>query len=136
MLRSLFILLIAAPVAAQPTDAPVAADSTLPEVTVTASRVPLLSRDVPSRVTVLDEEDVASAHAVSVADLLESRSSLFIRRYGSSGLASLTLRGSTASQTLVLLDGQRLGDPQLGQLDLSLLPTVMLESVEVLHGGG
>jgi len=88
------------------------------------------------RVTLLDTDAINAANATSVADLLEARGPLFVRRYGSSGLASITLRGSSSSQTLVLLDGRRIADPQLGQLDLSLLPTVMLESVEVLHGGG
>ena len=136
MLRLLFILLLAAPVAAQTTDTPVAADTTLPGVTVTATRIPVPSRDAPARVTVLGADAIDAANATSVADLLESRAPLFVRRYGSSGLASVTLRGSSASQVLVLLDGRRIADPQLGQLDLSLLPTVMLESVEVLHGGG
>src|SRR5690606_17414352 len=48
----------------------------------------------------------------------------------------LSLRGTGASQTLVLLDGHRIADPQLGQLDLSLLPTLLLERVEILHGAG
>ncbi|MCH7637974.1 MAG: TonB-dependent receptor [Bacteroidetes bacterium] len=136
MLRLFFILLIAAPAAAQTTDAPVAADTTLPGVTVTATRIPVPSRDAPARVTLLGADAIDAANATSIADLLESRAPLFLRRYGSSGLASVTLRGSSASQTLILLDGRRLADPQLGQIDLSLLPTVMLESVEVLHGGG
>lgn len=135
MLRLLFILLLAAPVAAQTTDTPVVADTTLPPVTVTATRVPVPSYDAPARVTLLDGDAINTASATSVADLLEARGPLFIRRYGSSGLASMSLRGSTASQTLVLLDGRRLADPQLGQLDVSLLPTVMLESVEILSGG-
>lgn len=136
MLRSLFILLFAAPVAAQTADTPVVADTTLPEVTVTAARVALRAEVAPSRVTLTGSEEVSAANATSVADLLGARTSLFIRRYGASGLASMSLRGATASQTLVLLDGQRLTDPQLGQLDMSLLPTIMLQSVEVMHGGG
>ncbi len=136
MLRLLLILLLAAPVAAQTTDTPVAADTTLPVVTVTASRLPVSSRDAPARVTVLNADIIDATNASNVADLLVARGPLFVRRYGSSGLASMSLRGSTASQALVLLDGRRLADPQLGQMDVSLLPTVMLESVEILHGGG
>ncbi len=135
-MRFLFILFLVAPVAAQTTDRPVAADTTLPAVTVTATRLPIPSRGAPARVTLLDADAIAATNAASVADLLEARGPMFVRRYGSNGLASITLRGSTASQTLVLLDGRRLADPQLGQLDVSLLPTVMLESFEVLHGGG
>ncbi|MDX1531489.1 MAG: TonB-dependent receptor, partial [Rhodothermales bacterium] len=115
---------------------PAAPDTTLPEISVTAARVPVPTRDAPARVTVLDREAMAATGAVTVADLLGDYAPLFVRHYGPSGLATVTLRGAGSAQTLLLLDGQRLADPQLGPLDLTLLPTVLLESAEVLHGGG
>ncbi len=138
-MRPLFLLLIAclarpaaAQVAGPGTDAP--PDSTLPAVSVVATRSAVAVAEAPARVTVLDGEAVVATGSDSVADLLEARSAAFVRRYGPGGLASLSLRGTGAAQTLVLLDGHRIADPQLGQLDLSLLPSVLLESVEVLHG--
>jgi iron complex outermembrane receptor protein len=122
------------PLAAQPAD-PAAPDTTLPAVSVVATRTAQPTVEAPSRVTVLDAEAIGASGAQSVADVLAARSAVFVRRYGA-GLASLSLRGTGAAQTLVLLDGHRIADPQLGQLDLSLLPTVLLESVEVLHGAG
>lgn len=108
----------------------------LPDVTVTATRTPTPTASAPARVTVLDADAVAQTGARSVADLLGARSTAFVRAYGGGGAATLSLRGSTPEQTLVLLDGQRITDPQLGQLDLSLLPTLLLHSVEVMHGAG
>ncbi len=105
-------------------------------VTVTATRVETAAIDAPARVAVLDREDVAASGAHSLADLLEARTGLFVKRYGPGGLASASLRGTTASQTLVLLDGHRIADPQLGQLDLSLLPAILFERAEVLYGPG
>ena len=115
-----------------------AADTTvaLPEITVTATRVATSTAEAPARVTVLDARAIAAVAARSVADVVAARTGAFVRRYGPAGLATLSLRGANASQTLVLLDGFRLADPQLGQLDLSLLPTVVLESVEVMYGAG
>lgn len=107
-----------------------------PGVTVTATRVATAPADAPARVDVLDRRDAEAAGAHSLADLLEARTGLFVKRYGPGGLASASLRGTTASQTLVLLDGHRLADPQLGQLDLSLLPAVLFERAEVLYGPG
>ena len=117
---------------------PSLADTTLrlPTVTVTATRLRTHLLEAPARVTVLDAESMREAAAQNMAELLARRSGVFIRRYGGGGLASMSLRGSTASQTLVLLDGHRIASPQLGQLDLSLLPTVLLQSVEVMHGVG
>ena len=137
MLRLLPLALLACALAAPSAAAQRAApDTTLPAVTVTAARVPVPTRDAPARVTVLAVEDVGATGAVSVADLLEERAPLFVRRYGPSGLATVSLRGTSPAQTLLLLDGRPLSDPQLGPLDLGLLPAVLLESVEVLHGGG
>ncbi|HYE58078.1 MAG TPA: TonB-dependent receptor, partial [Rhodothermales bacterium] len=50
------------------------------------------------------------------------------------GLASVSLRGSGAGQTALLLDGLRVNDPQLGQVDLSLVPAALLGGAEVVHG--
>ncbi len=132
-MRRLALLLLAclAPPAAAQSAEP---DTTLPAVHVVATRSAAV--EAPARVTVLGAEAIAASGSDSVADLLAARSAAFVRRYGPGGLASLSLRGTSAAQTLVLLDGHRIADPQLGQLDLSLLPTVLLESVELLHGAG
>ncbi|PQJ33560.1 hypothetical protein BSZ35_02170 [Salinibacter sp. 10B] len=106
----------------------------LPPLTVTASRIPTSPAKAPARVTVLDSTALARTGAASVADALEARAALYVRRYGAHGLATPALRGTGASQTALLLNGQSMSNPQLGHLDLSLLPTVLLRSVEVMHG--
>jgi iron complex outermembrane receptor protein len=106
----------------------------LPRLTVTATRAPTAPSEAPARITVLDSAALQRTGATSVAGLLEARAGLHIRRYGAGGLATPSLRGTGGAQTLVLLDGARISNPQTGVLDLSLLPTVLLESVEVLHG--
>ena len=108
----------------------------LGRVTVTASRVPTRALDAPAHVTLLTRADAEAAAATSVADLLGARAPLHVRRYGPAGLATVALRGASASQTLVLLDGAPLVDPQLGQTDLALVPTALVAGVEVRHGGG
>ena len=110
------------------------ATDTLGAVTVTAARVAVPAAEAPSRVTALGREAVRATAAASVADLLEARAPLHVRRYGASGLATATIRGASASQALLLLDGQPVTDPQLGQVDLSLLPTALLDGVEVMSG--
>jgi vitamin B12 transporter len=107
---------------------------TLPEMTVTATRLEADVTEIGQRVERISAASIASTGSRSVADVLARNAAVYVRQYGPSGLASLSLRGTGASQTSILLDGRRIGDPQLGQLDLSLLPVDMLESVEVLHG--
>ena len=133
------------PTAAQPAPAgPSVADSTaadsvrweraLPPLTVTAGHLPITPARAPTRITVIDSAALSRTGAASVADALQARAGLFVRRYGPTGLATPALRGSGASQTTLLLDGQPITDPQIGHLDLSLLPTVLLRSVAVSHG--
>ncbi|MEM1116559.1 MAG: TonB-dependent receptor [Bacteroidota bacterium] len=128
-LRALLFLLAASAAHGQ-----AAPDSTLDAVTVTAAREALPTAEAPARVTVVDRAALDATASVSVADALQARAPVHVRRYGPSGLASVTIRGASSSQALVLVDGQRLTDPQLGQVDLSLLPTSLLEAVEVLSG--
>ena len=113
------------------------ADSTvtLPPITVTALRVPVSVVRAPIRTQVLDRSAIIESGALTVADLLRQRSALFVRQYVG-GLSTLSQRGGSASQTLVLLDGHRIASPQAGQLDLSLLPTILLNAVEVTSGAG
>ncbi|MDT7855736.1 TonB-dependent receptor [Rubrivirga sp. S365] len=137
LLAATLAALAAAPRAQTPSrpPRPAPADSVeLGEVTVTATREALPTREAPVRVTVLDREALDATAAASLAGVLEARAPVHVRRYGPSGLATVTVRGASSQQALVLLDGQRLTDPQLGQVDLSLLPTALLESVEVLSG--
>ncbi|MEZ4699847.1 MAG: TonB-dependent receptor [Rhodothermales bacterium] len=106
---------------------------TLPGITVTATRRPVAMDRAPARIQRLDRPDLASA--ASLADVLLRRAGVFIRPYGN-GLATLSMRGGTASQSLILLDGLPVSDPQLGQIDLSLLPLFFVDRVEVMHGAG
>ncbi len=132
LLPFLLLPLATATASAQPTGRP----DSLGEVTVTAAREALDTRAAPARVTVIDREALDATAAASVADALQARAPLHIRRYGPTGLATVTIRGAASSQALVLLDGQPLTDPQLGQVDLGLVPAALLESVEVLSGPG
>jgi iron complex outermembrane receptor protein len=113
---------------------PVAFASALPVMTVEARRDRIAAPT--ARLTRLTAADVTASGARSVADLLAARSGLFVRRYGATGLATLSARGTSSQQTLVLVDGLRVADPQTGQVDLATLPSVLLESVEVQHGPG
>lgn len=107
---------------------------TIPEVTVTATRLERSTFESTAHIDVIDGDAARMAGARHLGDMLQRSTGTFIRRYGAGGLASISLRGTGSSQTAILLDGRRLSDPQLGQLDLTLLPAAMLSSVEVMNG--
>ncbi len=74
----------------------------------------------------------------SIAQALSIVPGLTVSPVGTSGAQStVSLRGSTTSQVLVLVDGVRVSDPATGQVDLSRLGLSIdaIESIEVVRGG-
>jgi len=72
----------------------------------------------------------------SVAEVLDTVTGVVIRRLGGEGKpAIVSIRGSSASQVLVLLDGVRLTPGRLGGYDLSNIDLSAIDHIEVLRGG-
>ncbi|HEY3444549.1 MAG TPA: TonB-dependent receptor [Paludibaculum sp.] len=71
-------------------------------------------------------------------DLLKLDPSLDLQQRAPNGLqGDLSIRGATFGQTLVLLNGHRLSDPQSGHHSLDLpIPLQSIQSIEVLRGAG
>ena len=71
----------------------------------------------------------------SITDVLSFNTPVFIKSYGPGALATTAFRGGSASQTAVLWNGFNLQNAMLGQADLSLMPSVLFESIEIEYGG-
>ncbi len=108
----------------------------LSAMTVTATRSPEPLADVDRSVTIIDRAAIERSPAHSIAELLESVAGVDIRQRGAEGSqADLSIRGSTFEQTLVLVDGMPLGDPQTGHHSLDIpLPLDAIERIEILAG--
>ncbi len=138
-MRVIFFLLVCTNISysalAQKQRADAAADSiyALPAIEITAFRGWVNNEFAPARISKLDSTTIAASASHNLAELLDRTGGPFIRQYGT-GLSTLTFRGTSSAQTLILLDGIPISDPQLGQIDLSILPTSLLEEVELLHG--
>jgi iron complex outermembrane receptor protein len=71
----------------------------------------------------------------STAELLASAPGATIHRLGNLGqLATVSLRGASSDQVLVLLDGVPLTSAALGTVDLSTIPAQLIDHIEVLRG--
>lgn len=89
----------------------------------------------PARVvSVISRDDIARSPARNVAELLAVQMGVDV--YGrSAAQADIALRGSTADQTLVLVDGIRMSDVQSSHYALDLaVPLAAIERIEILHG--
>jgi vitamin B12 transporter len=108
----------------------------LGSVDVTASRISDPASDAPPALTVISAEDIAARGATTVAEALKAAPGLGLSARGPEGSqVAVTIRGSTANQVLVLVDGQRMNGALSGLVDLSRIPLDSVERIEVMRGG-
>ena len=91
----------------------------------------------PTPQTVVTNIDATqpSTRIVSVADLLEGTSGVFVKSRGGLGsFTSVSIRGSDANEVAILVDGMPLTRAAAGAIDLSALSVAGLERVEVWRG--
>lgn len=109
----------------------------LPEIVVSASRVPLEAEAVGSSVTVITAEEIARKQVRVVSDLLREVPGIAVHRSGTAGtLTAVRMRGSAHRHTLVLIDGVKVSDPSsIGAIyDFADLLAADIERIEILRG--
>jgi len=125
-------------------------------VTVSASRIQIQGYDQPTPVTVIGVEQLNRDAKVSLGDAIRELPAVGGRgdspgngshsgnaSQGDAGLDTIDLRALGVVRTLVLFDGQRIvtsnpnsgGPPAIGGVDLSTIPSTMIERVDVVTGG-
>ncbi len=138
------LLAVAAGVpAARGDDPPAPPDASPPEVTrevepvVTEAVRPGRVREDPTSFTTVIEPEAFRGEQKDLADLVGRSVGVQVRRLGGPGQRSeVSIRGSTSSQVVILLDGVRLNSAQSGAVDLSTIPVDLVERVEISRGGG
>ncbi|MFQ5907055.1 MAG: TonB-dependent receptor, partial [bacterium] len=107
----------------------------MPGITVTATRVPSRLCDVPLGTQVITAEDIEQIGADDAGELLRTGVGIDMKSYGYAGsVSSISIRGSTASQVLVLLDDRPVNSVSLGTADLSEAALSDVGRVEVVRG--
>lgn len=101
-----------------------AQDSTTVEpVVVTATRTASAQDSLSSDTSVITAAQLAATNAQTLGEALASVPGVQFSRAGGQGQpASLYIRGANANQTLVLVDGLRIGSATLGGTSFDLLP--------------
>ena len=145
---ALGIALLAQPAYAQtdPTEEVVIEEDTVgPDdtIVVTGTRLnvnPNLEGAAP--ILSVSQADLKAQGTVRVEDLVNQLPQVFAGQAGevsngASGTATLNLRGVGSVRTLVLIDGRRLpyGSSSITSANLDLIPTNLIERVDVLTGG-
>lgn len=124
-LLSCLSLFAAATAAAQPT------------VVVTGTREALAPERLAGDLLVITGETLRQSSADSVEDLLRREAGLQLSRSGGPGAnAGLFIRGAGSGNTLVLIDGVRIGAATAGLPEFEALSLAAIARIEVLRGPG
>lgn len=104
-------------------------------VVVTATMNPEEEKRVGSATTVITREEIEKSGRRTVLELLRSVPGVDVNQSGGEGsLASVFLRGTNSTQTLVLVDGVRMNSPFFAGYDFSNLTTENVERIEIVRG--
>ena len=122
--------------------APALAQENLGEIVVTGSRIRSANLESTTPVTQVTAADVVTQGVTRIEDLVNQLPQAFAAQNvtvanGSTGTATLDLRGLGSPRTLVLVDGRRLpyGGVTNSAADINQIPTQMIERVDILTGG-
>ncbi|OQY19318.1 MAG: hypothetical protein B6I36_04565 [Desulfobacteraceae bacterium 4572_35.1] len=117
------------------------AEETLNEVeldalVVTANRLPEKLHNIAQSVAVIERADIVAAPADNFADLLEYIGGVDVRQRASHGVQSdVSIRGGSYEQTLVLLNGISLANPQTGHHNMDVPVSLdNIERIEIIKG--
>jgi vitamin B12 transporter len=84
---------------------------------------------------VITREDLDTAGTLSLGEVLQRRAGVELRATGGPGQPQgIFIRGAGAAQTLVLVDGLRVGSATAGTTAIQSIPLDMIERIEIVKG--
>jgi vitamin B12 transporter len=86
-----------------------------------------------SKVDIVDSSLKISS--LTLADLLSRNGGLFVKDNGGGKLATISIRGTSASQNNITWNGLALNTPTLGLFDIALFPVFFIDDAAVQYGG-
>ncbi|WP_181918228.1 MULTISPECIES: TonB-dependent siderophore receptor [unclassified Wenzhouxiangella] len=133
-----FILVLSLGAAIVPAQAQQDDPASFDPVTVSASPAGRSLAGSFQSVTVIGRDRIETWPAATLADLLAGVAGVDVQRRGEPGAqADIGIRGTGFEQTVILLDGMPMGDPQTGHHNLNLpVPVEHIERIEVVKGPG
>ena len=103
---------------------------------ISSPRIEIDKTDNSISVLTISKEEIQKSTATNVSELLQQIAGLDVRRRGAEGMqADLYIRGGSFDQTLLLIDGIKVEDPQTGHHTMNMtLPLEVIEKIEIIKG--
>lgn len=108
----------------------------LDSIVIASSRIDLPFKENSRTIKVITALEIKESAVTNVSDLLQQVAGIDMRRRGVAGMqADLYIRGGSFDQTLILIDGIKVEDPQTGHHTMNMaLPIEVIERVEIIKG--
>ena len=107
----------------------------VPEILITPSRFKKKKEENSRVVQVIDSAQIKRSNARNVIDILRKAVGVDIVQAGGLGRSSSAfIRGAESDHTLVMIDGVRVNDPNVGSFDLADLQVDSIEKIEIIRG--
>ncbi len=108
----------------------------LESIQINSTRVPMLYGESARVLTIISKDEIRLAPVQTVQDVLQYVAGVDVRQRGAEGVqADLSIRGGSFEQTLVLLNGIKINDPQTGHHNLNIpIDIESIERIEILEG--
>lgn len=124
-----------APISALPAPAPAPALASSRDITFAAEDHPVRINQVAGHIQVFILDDLERSGARTLGEFLAQELPAQFQETGGPGLPIRAYQGGARPQdTLVLLDGMRMSDPNQSALDLNAIPLTGIVRVEILTG--
>jgi vitamin B12 transporter len=108
--------------------------SQISDITITSNRIDSKANTSSRSITVLNKKDIQQLSGHSPNNWLGTVSGVDIRQRGPEGVqADIGIRGGSFDQSLVLLNGMKLSDPQTGHHMMNLpMTTEAIEQIDII----
>lgn len=105
------------------------------QVLITAARYQQTASDVLSDHVVIDAKEIAASGSQSLAELLQKKRGIEITKNGgAASTSSVFIRGTANTQSVVMVDGVRIGSSTLGGATWAGIPLSQIERIEIVYG--
>ena len=108
----------------------------LDSVIISSTRIDIPFKENSRTIQVITADQIQQSAATNVSELLQQVAGIDIRRRGAAGMqADLYIRGGGFDQTLLLIDGIKVEDPQTGHHTMNMiLPLEVIKRIEIIKG--
>lgn len=104
-------------------------------VVITATKTKKLVNNTLSDVSVITQEDIQNSGASSLDSLLKRTTGVDVISSGGKGSSpNISIRGTSSSQSIVLVDGVRQAQASNGGTNLQFIPLDQIDRIEIVKG--